>query len=60
MQTFLDPRNNKHALLSPYAMREWLRPLYGWDDGYSEVGSPWEIMKIPDTYGIPRRYYSKG
>ena len=59
MQTFLDPRNNKKALLSPYAMREWTRPLHGWDDGLSEVGAPWEITKMPDSNRVPRRFFGK-
>ncbi|KAG9002541.1 hypothetical protein FRB90_011361 [Tulasnella sp. 427] len=59
MQTFLDPARNE-SLLSPYAMREWLRPLHGFPDDLTEVGAPWEIVKIPDSNGNPRRWYSKG
>ncbi|KIO26859.1 hypothetical protein M407DRAFT_23917 [Tulasnella calospora MUT 4182] len=58
MQTFLDP-SRKESLLSPYAMREWLRPLHGFPDDITEVGAPWEIVKVPDTNGNPRRWYSK-
>ncbi|KAG8921540.1 hypothetical protein FRC01_000197 [Tulasnella sp. 417] len=58
MQTFLNP-SRKESLLSPYTMREWLRPLHGFPDGLTEVGAPWEIVKVPDTNGNPRRWYSK-
>ncbi|KAG8945132.1 hypothetical protein FRC04_001198 [Tulasnella sp. 424] len=58
MQTFLNP-SRADSLLSPYAMREWLRPLHGFPDDLTEVGAPWEIIKVPDTNGNPRRWYSK-
>ncbi|KAG8987009.1 hypothetical protein FRB93_004977 [Tulasnella sp. JGI-2019a] len=41
-------------------MREWLRPLHPFPDETTEIGAPWEIRKIPDTYGRPRRWYGKG
>ncbi|KAG9021907.1 hypothetical protein FS837_006870 [Tulasnella sp. UAMH 9824] len=37
MQTFLDP-SRKESLLSPYTMREWLRPIHGFPDDLTEVG----------------------
>ncbi|KAG8916832.1 hypothetical protein FRC00_014344, partial [Tulasnella sp. 408] len=58
MQTFLDP-SRKESLLHPYTMREWLRPLHGFPDDLTEVGAPWEIVKVPDANGNPRRWYSK-
>ncbi|KAG8904117.1 hypothetical protein FRC01_008863, partial [Tulasnella sp. 417] len=58
MQTFINP-SRKESLLSPNAMREWLRPLHGFPDDLTEVGAPWEIVKVPDTNGNPRRWYSK-
>ncbi|KAG8896543.1 hypothetical protein FRC01_011732, partial [Tulasnella sp. 417] len=57
MQTFLDPSRN-NSLLSPYSMREWLRPLHGFPDDFSEIGAPWEIVKIPDSNGNTKRWYS--
>ncbi|KAG8908654.1 hypothetical protein FRB99_004942 [Tulasnella sp. 403] len=59
MQTFLDPQKN-NSLLSPYTMREWLRPLHVHPDGLTEVGAPWEIIKLPDSNGIQRRFFKKG
>ncbi|KAF8216007.1 beta-lactamase/transpeptidase-like protein [Mycena galopus ATCC 62051] len=54
MQSFLSPEKN--GLISPYAVREWLRPLHPWSDGFYEVGAPWEIAKV----GKEARLYSKG
>jgi hypothetical protein len=54
MQSFLSPKGT--GLLSPYVMREWLRPLHPWSDGFQEVGAPWEISKV----GREARVYSKG
>ncbi|KAG8960471.1 hypothetical protein FRC00_000266 [Tulasnella sp. 408] len=55
MQTFLHP-SRKESLLSTYSMREWLRPLHGFPDDLTEVGAAWEIVKVPDTNGNPRRW----
>ncbi|KAK7064062.1 beta-lactamase domain-containing protein [Favolaschia claudopus] len=54
MQSFLSPNNN--GVVSSYVMREWLRPLHPWSDGFYEVGAPWEITKV----GGEGRIYSKG
>lgn len=59
LKIFLNP--GKHgSLLSPYAMRDWLRPLYPLADDVNEVGYPWEIRKVEDTFGRVRRWYGKG
>ncbi|KAF7347662.1 Beta-lactamase domain-containing protein [Mycena venus] len=54
MQSFLSPE--KIGVISPYVIREWLRPLHAWTDGFYEVGAPWEITKV----GGEARLYSKG
>ncbi|KAF8523515.1 beta-lactamase/transpeptidase-like protein [Hysterangium stoloniferum] len=59
MQTILDP-HRANAVLSPYTVREWLRPLHGWEDDLNEVGAPWEIVKYTDSTGRPVRFYEKG
>ncbi|KAG8987014.1 hypothetical protein FRB94_002810 [Tulasnella sp. JGI-2019a] len=59
MQTFLVP-SRADSLLSSYTMREWLRPLHAFPDDTTEMGAPWEIRKIADMYGRPRRWYGKG
>ncbi|KAG8915159.1 hypothetical protein FRC00_007202, partial [Tulasnella sp. 408] len=58
MQTFLDPSRN-NSLLSPRSMREWLRPLHGFPDDFTEMGAPWEIVKLSDSNGNTKRWYSK-
>ncbi|KAG8896802.1 hypothetical protein FRB99_008644 [Tulasnella sp. 403] len=59
MRTFMNPES-EDSLLSPQTVREWLRPLYVEPDSLTEVGAPWEITKLPDSYGIQRRFFSKG
>lgn len=59
MQTFLDPSRN-NSLLLPSVMREWLRPIHGFPDDLSEIGAPWEIKKLPNSFGSPRRLFAKG
>ncbi|KAJ7110012.1 beta-lactamase/transpeptidase-like protein [Mycena epipterygia] len=54
MQSFLSPKRT--GVISPYIVREWLRPLHAWSDGFQEVGAPWEIAKV----GREARIYSKG
>ncbi|KAJ6520024.1 beta-lactamase/transpeptidase-like protein [Mycena sanguinolenta] len=56
MQSFLSPKGT--GLLSPYVVREWLRSLHPWSDGFHEVGAPWEITKV-GKFG-EARLYSKG
>ncbi|KIY69156.1 beta-lactamase/transpeptidase-like protein [Cylindrobasidium torrendii FP15055 ss-10] len=55
MQSLLAP-TQKGSVISEYVVREWLRPLHGWSDGFLEVGAPWEILKIRP--GV--RLYNKG
>ncbi|KAF9040469.1 beta-lactamase/transpeptidase-like protein [Hymenopellis radicata] len=55
MQSFLAP-DTHGGVVSDYVIREWLRPLHGWSDGFLEVGAPWEIIKL--NPGV--RLYSKG
>jgi hypothetical protein len=54
MQSFLSPEET--GVISPYVVREWLRPMHAWSDGFQEVGAPWEIAKI----GREARVYAKG
>ncbi|KAG8882569.1 hypothetical protein FRB97_008078 [Tulasnella sp. 331] len=58
MKTFFVP-SRSDGLLSPYSMREWLRPLHPFSDDVTKMGAPWEIRKIVDTHGRPRRRYGK-
>jgi len=58
MQMFLDP-SRENSLVSPLVMREWLRSMHAWSDEINEVGMPWEIIKLPDSYGRPQRWYEK-
>ncbi|KAJ7170077.1 beta-lactamase/transpeptidase-like protein [Mycena filopes] len=52
-RSLLSPEAN--GVISPYVVREWLRPLHAWSDGAQEVGAPWEIEKI----GREARLYAK-
>ncbi|KAJ7631169.1 beta-lactamase/transpeptidase-like protein [Roridomyces roridus] len=54
MQSFLSP--NEASVISPYVLREWLRPMHAWSDGFYEVGAPWEMIKV----GKEARAYAKG
>ena len=58
MQTFLDP-TRRECLISPYTLREWLRPVHAWIDDLTEVGLLWEILKIPAAFGRRQRIYQK-
>ncbi|KAH7914552.1 beta-lactamase/transpeptidase-like protein [Hygrophoropsis aurantiaca] len=58
MQTFIAP-NRPESLLSPYTLREWMRPLHSWFDDFSEVGAPWEIYSSKDKYGRTQKIYQK-
>ncbi len=55
MQSLLAP-DAHGGVVSDSVIREWLRPLHGWSDGFLEVGAPWEIIKL--NPGV--RLYSKG
>jgi len=58
MQTFLDS-SRSDSLVSPYSLREWVRPTYAWMDDMTEVGLLWEILKVPDSYDRKQRVYQK-
>ncbi|KZO91613.1 beta-lactamase/transpeptidase-like protein [Calocera viscosa TUFC12733] len=58
MQSVLEP-NTPGAVLTPYTLREWIRPFHAFGDDYNEIGAAWEILKIPDSYGIKQRIYQK-
>ncbi|KAL0958175.1 hypothetical protein HGRIS_000338 [Hohenbuehelia grisea] len=58
VRTFVDP-TRKHALLRPYTIREWLRPLHVWWDDYSEVGAVWEILRFTDSHSRNLRLFIK-
>lgn len=55
MRTFLSPIA-EGGVIPHNVVREWLRPLHAWTDGFQEVGAPWEILKI----GNEARLYGKG
>ncbi|EGN94877.1 hypothetical protein SERLA73DRAFT_77610 [Serpula lacrymans var. lacrymans S7.3] len=57
MQTFLDP-TRPESLISPYTVREWMRPMYVWPDN-SAVGALWEIFQAQDSYGREQLVYQK-
>jgi hypothetical protein len=58
MKTFLDP-THRDSLVSPYIIRQWLRPVHAWIDDLTEVGLLWEILKIPASFGRHQRVYQK-
>ncbi|KAH9947539.1 beta-lactamase/transpeptidase-like protein [Amylocystis lapponica] len=58
MQTFLDPTRPEN-LISPYTLREWMRPLHKFWDGVTSVGALWEIYTLVDSYGRPQELYQK-
>jgi hypothetical protein len=58
MKTFLDP-THRDSLVSPYIIRQWLRPVHAWIDDLTEVGLLWEILKIPASFGRRQRVYQK-
>ncbi|KAH7884156.1 beta-lactamase/transpeptidase-like protein [Phlebopus sp. FC_14] len=45
--------------LSPHTVREWMRPLHTWFDGFSAVGMLWEIESIQDVSGRKLDVYQK-
>jgi hypothetical protein len=51
--------DDESPLLSPYSIREWVRPLHIFPDQFSQVGLAWEIMQFPDRHGRMHHYYSK-
>lgn len=36
------------TFLTSSTIDEWLRPIHVWADGYTQVGLPWEIYRLPD------------
>ncbi|KAJ7705973.1 beta-lactamase/transpeptidase-like protein [Mycena rosella] len=54
MQTLLSPKET--GVISPYVVREWLRPLHSWSDGFRETGAPWEMERVAGE----ARLYTKG
>lgn len=59
MQTFLDP-SRSNSLLPQVVTREWLRPIHGFPDDLTEIGAPWEIKKLANSFGSSRRLFAKG
>ncbi|KZV99272.1 beta-lactamase/transpeptidase-like protein, partial [Exidia glandulosa HHB12029] len=57
-QILLDP-SRKGSNISPYTVREWMRPLYSFADDFFEVGHVWEIVKRKDSFGRTYRIYEK-
>ncbi|KZV92719.1 beta-lactamase/transpeptidase-like protein [Exidia glandulosa HHB12029] len=57
-QILLDP-SRKGSNISPYTVREWMRPLYSFADDFYEVGHVWEIVKRKDSFGRTYRIYEK-
>ncbi|PVF96243.1 beta-lactamase/transpeptidase-like protein [Serendipita vermifera] len=58
VMALLNPKS-KSPLLSPYSIREWLRPIHVFPDRFSQVGLAWEITQTPDRHGRLQHYYSK-
>lgn len=58
MQVLLNPRRPE-SIVSPFTVREWLRPMHSWFDDYSEVGALWEIYSSRDSYGKKQKLYQK-
>lgn len=58
MQVLINPRRPE-SILSPFTVREWMRPAHTWFDDYSDVGALWEIYTSPDSYGRKQKLYQK-
>ncbi|KAL5499258.1 hypothetical protein ACEPAH_1776 [Sanghuangporus vaninii] len=58
IQTLIDP-SCPGALIRPYTIREWMRPMHSWWDDYSEVGGLWEISRIADSNRRTVKLYQK-
>ncbi|EJU00504.1 beta-lactamase/transpeptidase-like protein [Dacryopinax primogenitus] len=58
LTSILDP-STPGAVLTPYTLREWVRPMHAFGDDNNEVGLVWEIMKFQDSYGTRQRIYQK-
>lgn len=58
MSHFLAP--SESTILSPTTIDEWFRPIHIWNDGITQVGAPWEILKLPSSSGGTFDLYTKG
>lgn len=58
MQTFLDP-TRPESLLPVHSVREWFRAVHPLFDDGTEIGAPWEIVKIRNKWGQVQRLYEK-
>ena len=58
-QTLLDPKSDG-ALLSPYSVSRWLRPVFSFEeDHWTEAGLVWEILRQEDMNGRARKIFWK-
>ncbi|TCD61213.1 hypothetical protein EIP91_008782 [Steccherinum ochraceum] len=58
-QVILNPRRSE-SLLTPYSVNNWMQPVHTFEeDNWTEMGFMWEIVKIPDSNGRPRKIYWK-
>ncbi|KAG8221411.1 beta-lactamase/transpeptidase-like protein [Butyriboletus roseoflavus] len=58
MQVLINPQRPE-SILSPFTIREWMRPMHSWFDDYSDVGALWEIYTSTDSYGRKQKLYQK-
>lgn len=57
MTHFLAPSDK--TILSPTTIDEWFRPIHVWNDGLTQGGAPWEILRLPSSGGGSFDLYSK-
>ena len=58
MQVLINPQRQEN-ILSPFTVREWIRPIHTWFDDYTDVGALWEIYTSTDSYGRKQKLYQK-
>lgn len=58
MQTLLNP-DRSESLIPREVVREWLRPVQPMFDDITEMGAPWEILKMKNKWGKVQRLYEK-
>ncbi|KAJ3552290.1 hypothetical protein NM688_g4225 [Phlebia brevispora] len=59
VETILNPSHPK-SVLTRYSRDKWLRPVHDFEeDDWTEIGTPWEIIKAPDSNGRLRKIYWK-
>ncbi|EPQ55044.1 beta-lactamase/transpeptidase-like protein [Gloeophyllum trabeum ATCC 11539] len=58
MRMFLNPEKNP-SVLSPYTIREWMKPQFSWFDDTTELGMLWEINKYQNSFKDVQRLYQK-